>query len=96
MNSLSLSFCFPSSQPRLHSSSEEIGLNDERSLTVRRFQNSENGQSQVARRQSTPEQGNKAEHTSPDFLSASVSSPGILSHASDPGEHKDSVLNYLN
>uniref|UniRef100_A0A8C4IMA1 Mitogen-activated protein kinase kinase kinase kinase n=1 Tax=Dicentrarchus labrax TaxID=13489 RepID=A0A8C4IMA1_DICLA len=67
-------------------SSEELGLNDERSLTVRRFPNSENGPSQAVRRQSTPEQGNKGEHSSPDFLSASVSSPGLLSHASDPGE----------
>uniref|UniRef100_A0A671X5S1 Mitogen-activated protein kinase kinase kinase kinase n=1 Tax=Sparus aurata TaxID=8175 RepID=A0A671X5S1_SPAAU len=74
-------------QPRLNSSSEELGLNDEKSLTVRRFPNSENGPSQVTRRQSTPEQGNKVEHSSPDYLSASVSSPGLLSHASDPGEH---------
>ena len=73
-------------QPRLNNSSEELGLNEERSLTVRRFPNSENGPSQVARRQSTPEQGNKVEHSSPDFLSASVSSPGLLSHASDPGK----------
>ncbi|XP_051814963.1 mitogen-activated protein kinase kinase kinase kinase 5 isoform X4 [Acanthochromis polyacanthus] len=71
-------------KPRLNSSSEEIGLNDERCLTVRRFPNSENGPSQVSRRQSTPEQGNKVEHSSPDYLSASVSSPGLLSHASDP------------
>uniref|UniRef100_A0AAQ5YCY1 Mitogen-activated protein kinase kinase kinase kinase n=1 Tax=Amphiprion ocellaris TaxID=80972 RepID=A0AAQ5YCY1_AMPOC len=75
------------SQPRLNSSSEEIGLNDERCLTVRRFPNSENGPSQVSRRQSTPEQGNKVEHSSPDYLSASVSSPGLLSHASDAGEY---------
>uniref|UniRef100_A0A671X3I0 Mitogen-activated protein kinase kinase kinase kinase n=1 Tax=Sparus aurata TaxID=8175 RepID=A0A671X3I0_SPAAU len=56
-------------QPRLNSSSEELGLNDEKSLTVRRFPNSENGPSQVTRRQSTPEQGNKVEHSSPDYLS---------------------------
>lgn len=74
------------SQPRINSSPEEIGLNDEKSLTVRRFPNSENGPNQVARRQSTPEQGNRAEQSTPDFLSASVSSPGLLSHASDPGE----------
>uniref|UniRef100_A0A7N8X7L0 Mitogen-activated protein kinase kinase kinase kinase n=1 Tax=Mastacembelus armatus TaxID=205130 RepID=A0A7N8X7L0_9TELE len=61
-------------------SSEELGLNDERSLTVRRFANSENKPSQAARRQSTPEQGNKVAHSSADFLSASVSSPGLLSH----------------
>uniref|UniRef100_A0A672ILB7 Mitogen-activated protein kinase kinase kinase kinase n=1 Tax=Salarias fasciatus TaxID=181472 RepID=A0A672ILB7_SALFA len=78
-------FFFPS-QPRLNSSSDELGLNDERCLTVRRFPNSENGPSQAARRQSTPEQGNKVEHSSPDYLSASVSSPGLLSHASDPGD----------
>lgn len=63
-----------------------MGLNDERSVTVKRFPNSENGPSQVARRQSTPEQGNKVENSSPDLLSASVSSPGLLSHSSDPGE----------
>ncbi|XP_041668435.1 mitogen-activated protein kinase kinase kinase kinase 5 isoform X2 [Cheilinus undulatus] len=80
-------------KPRLNSSSEELGLNDERSLTVRRFPNSENGPSQVARRQSTPEQGNKVEHSSPDFLSASVSSPGLLSHASDPDNDSDGSVN---
>uniref|UniRef100_A0AAX7UVU0 Mitogen-activated protein kinase kinase kinase kinase n=1 Tax=Astatotilapia calliptera TaxID=8154 RepID=A0AAX7UVU0_ASTCA len=69
-----------------NTSSEEMGLNDERSVTVKRFPNSENGPSQVARRQSTPEQGNKVENSSPDLLSASVSSPGLLSHSSDPGE----------
>uniref|UniRef100_A0A8C3ADY7 Mitogen-activated protein kinase kinase kinase kinase n=1 Tax=Cyclopterus lumpus TaxID=8103 RepID=A0A8C3ADY7_CYCLU len=74
-------------KPRLTSSSEELGLNDERSLTVRRFPSSENGPSQVVRIQSTPEHlGNKVEHSPPDFLSVSVSSPGLLSHASDPGE----------
>ncbi|XP_024912417.1 mitogen-activated protein kinase kinase kinase kinase 5 isoform X4 [Cynoglossus semilaevis] len=74
-------------KPRLNSSSEELGLNDEKSLTVRRFPNSENGPSQVARRQSTPE-GHKVEHSSPDYLSVSVSSPGLLSHASDPALSK--------
>uniref|UniRef100_A0A3B4TSQ1 Mitogen-activated protein kinase kinase kinase kinase n=1 Tax=Seriola dumerili TaxID=41447 RepID=A0A3B4TSQ1_SERDU len=80
-------------KPRLNSSSEELGLNEERSLTVRRFPNSENGPNQVARRQSTPEQGNKVEHSSPDFLSASVSSPGLLSHASDPDNDSDGSVN---
>lgn len=80
-------------KPRLNSSSEEIGLNEERSLTVRRFPNSENGPNQVARRQSTPEQGNKVDHSSPDFLSASVSSPGLLSHASDPDNDSDGSVN---
>uniref|UniRef100_A0A7N6B9T2 Mitogen-activated protein kinase kinase kinase kinase n=1 Tax=Anabas testudineus TaxID=64144 RepID=A0A7N6B9T2_ANATE len=64
----------------------EIGLNDETCRTVRRFPNSENGSNQVARRQSTPEQGNRVEHSTPDFLTASVSSPGLLSHGSDPGK----------
>ncbi|CAK6974105.1 mitogen-activated protein kinase kinase kinase kinase 5 isoform X4 [Scomber scombrus] len=80
-------------KPHLNSPSEDLGLNDERCLTVRRFPNSENGPSQVARRQSTPEQGNKVEHSSPDFLSASVSSPGLLSHASDPEEDSDGSVN---
>ncbi|XP_077587077.1 mitogen-activated protein kinase kinase kinase kinase 5 isoform X3 [Stigmatopora nigra] len=77
-------------KPRLHSpcrEEEEGGLNDERSLTVRRFPNAENGPGQAARRrQSTPEGGDKAGGgggSSPDYLSVSVSSPGLLSHASD-------------
>ncbi|KAA8581885.1 hypothetical protein FQN60_008625 [Etheostoma spectabile] len=81
-------------KPRLNSSSEELGLNDERSLTVRRFPNSDNGPSQVVRIQSTPENlGNKVEHSSPDFLSVSVSSPGLLSHASDPDNDSDDSVN---
>ncbi|XP_056914542.1 mitogen-activated protein kinase kinase kinase kinase 5 isoform X3 [Takifugu flavidus] len=75
-------------KPRLNSSSDEIGLNDDRILTVRRFPNYENGPSQASRRQSTPEQGHKVENSSPDYLSASVSSPGLLSHASDPALSK--------
>ncbi|XP_077393973.1 mitogen-activated protein kinase kinase kinase kinase 5 isoform X5 [Festucalex cinctus] len=70
-------------KPRLHSSSEEAGLNDERLLTVRRFPNTENGPAQAARRRSTPDHSNKVENSSPDYLSVSVSSPGLLSHASD-------------
>uniref|UniRef100_A0A8C3AGT1 Mitogen-activated protein kinase kinase kinase kinase n=1 Tax=Cyclopterus lumpus TaxID=8103 RepID=A0A8C3AGT1_CYCLU len=81
-------------KPRLTSSSEELGLNDERSLTVRRFPSSENGPSQVVRIQSTPEHlGNKVEHSPPDFLSVSVSSPGLLSHASDPDNDSDDSVN---
>uniref|UniRef100_A0A3Q2VU91 Mitogen-activated protein kinase kinase kinase kinase n=1 Tax=Haplochromis burtoni TaxID=8153 RepID=A0A3Q2VU91_HAPBU len=78
-------------KPTSSTSSEEMGLNDERSATVKRFPNSENGPSQVARRQSTPEQGNKVENSSPDLLSASVSSPGLLSHSSDPNDSDGSV-----
>ncbi|XP_057715061.1 mitogen-activated protein kinase kinase kinase kinase 5 isoform X7 [Corythoichthys intestinalis] len=70
-------------KPRLHSPSEEAGPNDERSLTVRRFPNVENGPGQAARRRSTPEHGNKVGSSSPDYLSVSVSSPGLLSHTSD-------------
>uniref|UniRef100_A0A8C5E1M3 Mitogen-activated protein kinase kinase kinase kinase n=1 Tax=Gouania willdenowi TaxID=441366 RepID=A0A8C5E1M3_GOUWI len=79
-------------QPRVNNTSEELGLNDESLLTVRRFPNVENGPSQAARRQSTPEQGNKVERLSPDFLSASVSSPGLLSNASDNGERLASFV----
>ncbi|XP_055718492.1 mitogen-activated protein kinase kinase kinase kinase 5 isoform X2 [Salvelinus fontinalis] len=71
-------------KPHLNSLSDELGLSDERCLTVRRFPGSESSPGLVPRRLSTPEQGNKVEHPSPDYLSASVSSPGILSTASDP------------
>ncbi|KAM6960709.1 mitogen-activated protein kinase kinase kinase kinase 5 [Aplochiton taeniatus] len=78
-------------KPRLNSSSDEMGLNDERCLTVRRFPNAKDGalSSLGPRRLSTPEHGNKTETSAPDFLSASVSSPGLLSHASDQ-DHEDS------
>uniref|UniRef100_A0A3Q3KAR0 Mitogen-activated protein kinase kinase kinase kinase n=1 Tax=Monopterus albus TaxID=43700 RepID=A0A3Q3KAR0_MONAL len=81
--------------PRLNCSSEELSVNDDKSLTVRRFPNSDNRRARVARRQSTPEQGNKVEQSSPDFLSVSVSSPGFLSHGSDPGESSLSFYSYL-
>ncbi|PWA29639.1 hypothetical protein CCH79_00007963 [Gambusia affinis] len=80
-------------KPRISSPAEELGLNEERSLTVRRFPNSENGPSQASRRQSTPEQSNKAERSSSDFLSASVSSPGDLSHSSDADYDSDGSVN---
>ncbi|XP_028293450.1 mitogen-activated protein kinase kinase kinase kinase 5 isoform X2 [Gouania willdenowi] len=80
-------------KPRVNNTSEELGLNDESLLTVRRFPNVENGPSQAARRQSTPEQGNKVERLSPDFLSASVSSPGLLSNASDNDNDSDDSVN---
>ncbi|XP_061699452.1 mitogen-activated protein kinase kinase kinase kinase 5 isoform X2 [Syngnathoides biaculeatus] len=72
---------------------EEPGLNDERSLTVRRFPNAENGPGQAARRRSTPEHGNKAARPSPDYLSISVSSPGLLSHASDQDDDSEESVN---
>uniref|UniRef100_A0AAZ3QIQ1 Mitogen-activated protein kinase kinase kinase kinase n=1 Tax=Oncorhynchus tshawytscha TaxID=74940 RepID=A0AAZ3QIQ1_ONCTS len=74
----------PCLSPQLNSLSDELGLTDERCLTVRRFPGSESSPGLGPRRLSTPEQGNKVEHPSPDYLSASVSSPGILSTASDP------------
>ncbi|XP_045565509.1 mitogen-activated protein kinase kinase kinase kinase 5 isoform X4 [Salmo salar] len=76
-------------KPHLNSVSDELDLSDERCLTVRKFPGSESSPGLGPRRLSTPEQGNKVEHPSPDYLSASVSSPGILSTASDP-EHEDS------
>nr|XP_020478584.1 mitogen-activated protein kinase kinase kinase kinase 5 isoform X2 [Monopterus albus] len=80
-------------KPRLNCSSEELSVNDDKSLTVRRFPNSDNRRARVARRQSTPEQGNKVEQSSPDFLSVSVSSPGFLSHGSDPDNDSDGSVN---
>ncbi|XP_034153110.1 mitogen-activated protein kinase kinase kinase kinase 5 isoform X3 [Esox lucius] len=73
-------------KPRLNSSSDELGLNDERCSTIRRFPGSENGPGLGVnpRRLSTPEQGNKMEHSTPDYLSVSVSSPGLLTTSSDP------------
>ncbi|XP_037394511.1 mitogen-activated protein kinase kinase kinase kinase 5 isoform X4 [Pygocentrus nattereri] len=67
-------------KPRLNSASDELGLN-EGSSTIKRFPGSDNGPGLGPRRQSTPERGSRAEHTQPDYLSASVSSPGLLSHA---------------
>ncbi|XP_023807405.1 mitogen-activated protein kinase kinase kinase kinase 5 isoform X1 [Oryzias latipes] len=75
-------------KPPLCSSSEELGLSEDGSQTIRRFPNSDNGPSQAVRRQSTPEQGNKGGQQASDLLSASVSSPGLLSHASDPAPSK--------
>uniref|UniRef100_A0AAR2JDH1 Mitogen-activated protein kinase kinase kinase kinase n=1 Tax=Pygocentrus nattereri TaxID=42514 RepID=A0AAR2JDH1_PYGNA len=64
--------------------SDELGLN-EGSSTIKRFPGSDNGPGLGPRRQSTPERGSRAEHTQPDYLSASVSSPGLLSHAIENG-----------
>ncbi|XP_030626221.1 mitogen-activated protein kinase kinase kinase kinase 5 isoform X1 [Chanos chanos] len=80
-------------KPRLNSSSDEMGLNDG-CLTVRRFPNSDNGPAPGPRRQSTPERGSKAEHNQPEYLSASVSSPGLLSHnAEQDQDDSDTSLN---
>ncbi|CAL8283998.1 unnamed protein product [Lota lota] len=78
-------------KPRLYSASDELGLTDERCLTVRRFPNADNGgPGQVVRRQSIPVEGSKAQNSAPDFLSVSVSSPGFLSQTSDPEDSDDS------
>uniref|UniRef100_A0A8C7FSU5 Mitogen-activated protein kinase kinase kinase kinase n=1 Tax=Oncorhynchus kisutch TaxID=8019 RepID=A0A8C7FSU5_ONCKI len=68
-------------EPHLSSLSDEPDVSDERCLTVRRFPGSEDspGPGLFPRRLSTPEQGNKAEHSGPDYLSASGSSPNLLS-----------------
>ncbi|XP_063040405.1 mitogen-activated protein kinase kinase kinase kinase 5 isoform X7 [Engraulis encrasicolus] len=79
-------------KPRLHSSSDEMGLSDG-VLTVRRFPNPDNGPAPTPRRQSTPERGSLSEHNAPDHLSASVSSPGLLSHTSEQDEDSDHSVN---
>uniref|UniRef100_A0A671NTE5 non-specific serine/threonine protein kinase n=1 Tax=Sinocyclocheilus anshuiensis TaxID=1608454 RepID=A0A671NTE5_9TELE len=40
----------------------------------------------LSRRQSTPERGSNAEHIHSDYMSVSVSSPGLLSHTADHGK----------
>ncbi|XP_073689845.1 mitogen-activated protein kinase kinase kinase kinase 5 isoform X1 [Garra rufa] len=80
------------SQARSSSVSDEFGLSDG-SQTVRRIPGSDNGSVPVSRRQSTPERGSKAEHTHSDYLSVSVSSPGLLSHTADQEEDSDGSVN---
>uniref|UniRef100_A0AAR2II42 Mitogen-activated protein kinase kinase kinase kinase n=1 Tax=Pygocentrus nattereri TaxID=42514 RepID=A0AAR2II42_PYGNA len=79
-------------KPRLNSASDELGLN-EGSSTIKRFPGSDNGPGLGPRRQSTPERGSRAEHTQPDYLSASVSSPGLLSHAIENEEDSEDAVN---
>ncbi|XP_036430502.1 mitogen-activated protein kinase kinase kinase kinase 5 isoform X3 [Colossoma macropomum] len=79
-------------KPRLNSASDELGLN-EGSSTIKRFPGSDNGPALEPRRQSTPERGSRAEHTQPDYLSASVSSPGLLSHATENEEDSEDAVN---
>uniref|UniRef100_A0A672K6W6 Mitogen-activated protein kinase kinase kinase kinase n=1 Tax=Sinocyclocheilus grahami TaxID=75366 RepID=A0A672K6W6_SINGR len=69
-------------KPRLSSESDEFALSDG-CQTVRRLPGSENGPVPVARRQSSPERGSNADHSHSDYLSVSVSSPGLLSHTAD-------------
>uniref|UniRef100_A0A8C2CRS2 Mitogen-activated protein kinase kinase kinase kinase n=1 Tax=Cyprinus carpio TaxID=7962 RepID=A0A8C2CRS2_CYPCA len=73
------------SQARSSSVSDEFGLSDG-AQTVRRFAGSDNGPVPVSRRQSTPERGSNAEHTHSEYMSVSVSSPGLLSHTADHGK----------
>ncbi|TRZ00509.1 hypothetical protein DNTS_018407 [Danionella cerebrum] len=80
------------SQTRSSSVSDEYGLSDG-CQTVRRYLGSDNGLMPVARRQSTPERGSTAEHTQSDYLSVSVSSPGLLSRTTDQDEDSDESVN---
>uniref|UniRef100_A0A672K4P7 Mitogen-activated protein kinase kinase kinase kinase n=1 Tax=Sinocyclocheilus grahami TaxID=75366 RepID=A0A672K4P7_SINGR len=80
------------SQPRLSSESDEFALSDG-CQTVRRLPGSENGPVPVARRQSSPERGSNADHSHSDYLSVSVSSPGLLSHTADHEEDSDGSVN---
>ncbi|XP_047668470.1 mitogen-activated protein kinase kinase kinase kinase 5 isoform X4 [Tachysurus fulvidraco] len=86
-------------KPHPFSSSDEVGLSDG-SSTIKRFPGSDNGMVQGSRRQSTPERGNRIEQMQHD-LSASVSSPGLLSRSTDhasfhskpEGEDSEGTLN---
>ncbi|XP_059373142.1 mitogen-activated protein kinase kinase kinase kinase 5-like isoform X1 [Carassius carassius] len=80
------------SQPRLSSESDEFALSDG-CQTVRRLPGSDNGPVPVARRQSTPERGRNADHSHSEYMSVSVSSPGLLSHNADHEEDSDGSLN---
>ncbi|XP_051503308.1 mitogen-activated protein kinase kinase kinase kinase 5-like [Myxocyprinus asiaticus] len=61
--------------------------------TVRRFPGSDNGPVPVARRQSTPERRSSIENNQSDYLSVSISSPGLLSHTADHEEDSDGSVN---
>ncbi|XP_065152403.1 mitogen-activated protein kinase kinase kinase kinase 5 isoform X2 [Paramisgurnus dabryanus] len=80
------------SQARPGSVSEEFGLNDG-SQTVRRLPGSDNGAVPVSRRQSTPERGSNVDNNQSDYMSVSVSSPGLLSHTADQEEDSDGDVN---
>ncbi|XP_056110906.1 mitogen-activated protein kinase kinase kinase kinase 5 isoform X3 [Rhinichthys klamathensis goyatoka] len=80
------------SQARSSSVSDEFTL-IEGCQTVRRFPGSDNGPVPVARRQSTPERGSNTEHTNSDYLSVSISSPGLLSLTTDHEEDSDGSVN---
>ncbi|KAK7140521.1 hypothetical protein R3I94_012958 [Phoxinus phoxinus] len=80
------------SQARSSSVSDEVAL-IEGCQTVRRFPGSDNGPVPLARRQSTPERGSKTEHTNSDYLSVSISSPGLLSNTTDQEEDSDGSVN---
>uniref|UniRef100_A0A8C2CSI0 Mitogen-activated protein kinase kinase kinase kinase n=1 Tax=Cyprinus carpio TaxID=7962 RepID=A0A8C2CSI0_CYPCA len=84
----------PPLPPKARSSSvsDEFGLSDG-AQTVRRFAGSDNGPVPVSRRQSTPERGSNAEHTHSEYMSVSVSSPGLLSHTADHEEDSDENVN---
>ncbi|XP_017319427.1 mitogen-activated protein kinase kinase kinase kinase 5 [Ictalurus punctatus] len=78
-------------KPHPFSSFDEVSLSDA-SSTIKRFPGSDNGLVQGPRRQSTPERGNRIEQMQHD-LSASVSSPGLLSSSTEHGEDSEDTLN---
>ncbi|XP_051946339.1 mitogen-activated protein kinase kinase kinase kinase 5-like isoform X2 [Xyrauchen texanus] len=61
--------------------------------TVQKFPGSDNGPVPVARGQSTPERGSNTDHNQSDYLSVSISSPGLLSHTADHEEDSDGSVN---
>ncbi|KAG7333923.1 hypothetical protein KOW79_002330 [Hemibagrus wyckioides] len=78
-------------KPHPFNSSDEVGLSDG-SSTIKRFPGSDNGMVPGPRRQSTPERGNRIEQMQHD-LSASVSSPGLLSRSTEHGDDSEGTLN---
>ncbi|XP_026875611.1 mitogen-activated protein kinase kinase kinase kinase 5 isoform X1 [Electrophorus electricus] len=74
-------------KPRLNSASDELG---DGCSTVKRFP--DNGPA-PGHRQSTPERGNRTEHTGADYLSASVSSPGLHSQSIEHVENSEYTIN---
>ncbi|KAK3573391.1 hypothetical protein QTP86_024626 [Hemibagrus guttatus] len=86
-------------KPHPFSSFDEVGLSDG-SSTIKRLPGSDNGMVPGPRRQSTPERANRIEQMQHD-LSASVSSPGLLSRSTEyaslyskpGGEDSEGTLN---
>uniref|UniRef100_A0AAY5EQX4 Mitogen-activated protein kinase kinase kinase kinase n=1 Tax=Electrophorus electricus TaxID=8005 RepID=A0AAY5EQX4_ELEEL len=73
--------------PSTSDASDELG---DGCSTVKRFP--DNGPA-PGHRQSTPERGNRTEHTGADYLSASVSSPGLHSQSIEHVENSEYTIN---